>query len=254
MTDTVLDERHAIGANNPPEPTPFEVSRDRIDELMMESRNWLDGEPITEQRQADEVKKLLDLLRAEFKVADERRKAEVAPLDVKRAEIQARWNTLTGDNKTSGKGKAVLAAEIAKQALLPFEKAAAAERERIAAEKRAEADRKEREARLALQLAASTDLQAREDAEALARDAQRSQGAARKAENARSATTGSGRALSVVSKPVATVSEITEFAEFLFRDHHETFKAAMAVAAQDLATAGLRSIPGVTITMVDSVR
>ena len=37
----MTDERHAIGANNPPR-TVF----DEIDDLYLEASNWLDGQPV----------------------------------------------------------------------------------------------------------------------------------------------------------------------------------------------------------------
>ena len=93
--------------NNPPEPTPFEVSRDRIADLYAEAKNWCDGEPIDSEDKAAEVRKLLDMLGEEIRTADARRKTENEPFDAGKAEVQARYNTLIGDTK-SVKGKAIL--------------------------------------------------------------------------------------------------------------------------------------------------
>ena len=57
-TVVALDPRLAPGGNNPPEPTPFEQSRDEIEGLYLEAKNWADGTPIETQEQADAVGRL----------------------------------------------------------------------------------------------------------------------------------------------------------------------------------------------------
>lgn len=242
-----------IGANNPPEPVAFVESREEIHGLMIEARNFLDGAPIADQSQADAVARLMTLLAAASKRADTRRKAEAQPHDDAKAAIQARWNTLIGDNK-GGRGVAVLALETCRKALLPWEVAQRQAREAEAARLRAEAEAARRDAALATQLAAPTNLEERENADAMARQAAALERDARRAENAKSATAGGARALSVTGKPVAVITDLSEFSEHAFRNHRDRYAELMGVLAQELANARLTAIPGVRIDTVQSVR
>lgn len=242
-----------IGANNPPEPVAFVQSREEIDGLMIEARNWLDGEPIASQEQADAVARLMTLLSEASKRADQRRKAEAKPHDDAKAEIQERWNRLIGDNK-SARGTAVLALAACRQALLPWEVAQRKARDAEAARLRAEAEEARRQAQLATQLAAPTNLAERENADAMAREAAALEREARRAENAKSGTVGGARALSVTGKPVATITDLPEFSDFAFRHHHARYAELMATLAQELANARISGIPGVRIDTVNTVR
>ena len=67
----------AIGHNNPPEPTPFDLSKAEIESLYMEAKNWLDGEGVTTEAQAEAVSKLIDLLRKAEKAAEKVEEAKV---------------------------------------------------------------------------------------------------------------------------------------------------------------------------------
>lgn len=246
--------REHIGANNPPEPVPYVESRETIDGLMMEARNWLDGEPVTTQAQADGIARLMTLLREAMKTADTRRKAEAEPHDLAKAEIQTRWNKLLADNK-SGKGSAVIALEVCRSALAPFELAQKVERERVAAEARERAAQAARDAQLAAQVANRASIEDRERADRLEREAKAAQKDARKAESAKSATVGAnGRAMAVTARTKATVTDLTEFAEYLFRNHNGRFRDLMQDAATALNTAGVKGMPGVTLETDHSVR
>lgn len=142
-----------MGHNNPPEPTPFELSRSEAVDLFDEAKNWCDGEPVASQEQADALTALLDQIKAATKRADERRKEEARPHDEAKAGIQARYNELIGDTKTTGQGILVLATGAARKVLQPWlqkvedEKRAAAEAARKAQE---EIQRKAQEAFAAL--------------------------------------------------------------------------------------------------------
>ena len=242
-----------IGANNPPEPVAFVESREEIDALMIEARNWLDGEPIASQDQADAVARLMVLLNTAAKRADERRKAEARPHDDAKAAVQARWNRLIGDTK-AGRGTAVMALDACRKALVPWEVAQRQAREAEAARKRAEAEEARRAAALATQLAAQTNLEEREAADALGREAAALDRDARRAEAAKSATVGGGRALGVTGRPVAVVTDLAEFSEYAFRNHRARYAELMATMAQELANARISGMPGVRIDTVHSVR
>ncbi|WP_332116025.1 hypothetical protein [Azorhizobium caulinodans] len=184
-----------LGHNNPPEPTPYELSKKEIEDLSEEAKNWLDGGPIESQQVADAVGQLMGMLRDAVKTADERRKEENRPFDEGKAEVQARYNVLIGDTKTQ-KGTAVRAIEECKKVLQPWldeqEKARLAEAKRL----RDEAEQKAREAQEAVRAASGADFATRENAEAILRDAQRADKQAAKVENSRAQVTGTSRAIS----------------------------------------------------------
>jgi hypothetical protein len=173
-----------IGHNRPPvdEPTPFEMSEVEIGDLYAEAKNWLDGEPVSTQAQADGISKLIDDLRRAVKLANERRVFEKQPFDDGAAEVQARYNPLVEDGKTR-KGKAILAIEIAKKALAPWLQRLEDEKLAAAAAARKIADEKLRAAQEALRASQADDLAKREAAEVLIRDAEKAEAVATRAEN-----------------------------------------------------------------------
>lgn len=177
-----------MGHNNPPA-DPFGAIKAHIDDLYAEAKNWLDGEPITTQAQADEVGKLLDMIRGAEKVADEARKAENAPFDEGKAAVQAKFAPLIADTKAV-RGKTVLAAEACKAALVPWRAAQEAIKQEAARKAREEAEAAARAAAEAMRATQVDDLAAREDAERLVREADQAAKLANRADKA--ATTGTG--------------------------------------------------------------
>src|SRR3546814_12497247 len=63
-------------SNNPP---AYEAISLHIEDLIAEAHNFLDGEPIKAQGQADAVGKLLDMIRQAKKADDEQRVIENKP-------------------------------------------------------------------------------------------------------------------------------------------------------------------------------
>ncbi|WP_204165460.1 hypothetical protein [Methylobacterium sp. 17Sr1-1] len=236
----------AMGHNGGPALTPFEVSRDEIDALCSEARHWLDAGGIKTQADADGVSKLLDLLRKAIKRADERRAAEAKPLDDAKAEIQARYGALIQDNK-SGKGRAVLAVEVCKAALTPWLERQEAEKRAAAEAARREADERAREAALALQLSKPSDIEEREHAEDLAREARRAEAVAGRAEQDRASARGGARAVTLRTTYRAEVTDATEFARWAWVNCRDEIVAALAVIAGRQVAAGTRGIPGVAV-------
>jgi hypothetical protein len=59
-----------MGHNNPPEPTPIEAARETISLLDVEASAWFDGTPIENERQAEDVARLLDAARKAEKQFD----------------------------------------------------------------------------------------------------------------------------------------------------------------------------------------
>lgn len=233
-----------IGHNNPPEPTPFELSRDEIDGLFMEAKNWCDGEAVQTQAQADAVAKLQDAIRAAINRADDRRKAENEPFDRGKAEVQARYAPLIADTKAV-RGKAVLGLEACKDALKPFLIAQEKKRLEAAELARKEAARKEEEARAAIAQAQS--LEAKENAETLVREAREADKAATKIETVKASAKGGKRATSLHTYYESEVTDATAFARFVWTEHKADMLAMLDSLAAKYVAAGRRSVPGVTV-------
>jgi hypothetical protein len=239
-----------IGHNRPPvdEPTPFEMSEVEIGDLYAEAKNWLDGEPVTTQAQADGISKLIDDLRKAGNLADERRKTENVPFDEGKAEVQARYAPLIADTKAMT-GKVPLGIETAKKALQPWlkmledEKRAQAEAARKAAE---DAARKAQEALAAARKA--DDLAASEQAETLFQEAQKAEAVAVKAENSKAHATGGTRAMGLRSVWRAEMTNGRDAAAHYWSTRRADVDAFFQGLADADVRAGKREIPGFLIS------
>lgn len=241
MSAALVIDRHGIGGNNPPvsiEPTPYELSVAEIDGLVAEAGNWLDGEGVNSEAEAEAVTRLLDMLKAAVKLADERRITENIPFDTGKAEVQARYNLLIQDNK-SGKGRAVLAVETCQAALTPYRARQDAERIAAAEAARREANALAEAAQAALRASQPFDLAAREEAEALIAEAKRAEALAAKAE-----------------KPVATglrttyraeIFDETALARHAWEHHRNEMRTCLLTIAERQVRAGFRALPGVHV-------
>lgn len=150
-----------IGDNNPP--SEYETIKSKIEDLYDEAKGWIDGDPIQNQEQADQVEKLVSMIKEATKEADELRKGEVQPYDEAKAKIQGKYNLLIGKTK-SVTGKAVLALEACRDTLTPWKQAVQAKKDEEARRAKEEAERLRLEAEQALQAASIED---REKAQAL---------------------------------------------------------------------------------------
>ena len=227
----------AIGHNGPPQ-SPFEAVKVNIEDLYLEARNFLDGEPIASEAMADAVETLLDKIREAEKAADEARKEEARPFDEGKAEVQARYAPLIGSNK-SVKGMTVRAIEACKAALAPWRQEQ--ERIRLEAARKAREEAEKKAAEAAALSRAADDLIAKERAERAVKEAEQAAKAANKADKA--ATTGTG--LRSYFRP-----ELVDGVEAL-RHYWKTrpdamLAAAMALAKEDVQ-AGKRQIPGFNV-------
>lgn len=237
-----------IGHNNPP--TPFEMSRDEIEGLLVEARNWCDGTGVDNQEQADEVSKLLSKIREAANRADDRRAEEKRPHDDAAAEVQGRYNPLIAGFKTAikgQKGKATIAAEACKAALAPFLQRQEAEKRAAAEAARAEAEKAAREAALAFAVTRHSDLEGREHAEALLADAKTADRAAGAAERDRTAARGGGRAVSLRTSYRAELTDANAFARWAWINAKPELIAHLTTMAERRVAAGQRDIPGVTV-------
>jgi len=246
MTAAVaLDGRKITTSHN--EPTPFDLSKQEIDDLFDEAKNWLDGAGVASQADADGVSKLIDKLRKAKSAADERRKAEVKPLDEAKKEIQVRYNSLIGETK-GVTGKAILAIDVAKKALAPWLEAVEAKQRAEADAARIAAEAAQEAAQAAMRDArAASDLEAREAAEALVQQAKAAEKVATKAENAKAHASGGTRAIGLRTVYRAEVTDMRDFARFAWI----AFPTEMVEFLTDLAkrkvAAGNHQLPGVVV-------
>lgn len=234
-----------VGHNNPPEPTPFEAVKAKINDLYGEAKNWLDGEAIANQEQADSIQKLMRLIQAAEKEADEVRKEEARPHDEAKASIQERYNALIGKTKTVT-GITVLAIDACKKALAPWLLKVDEENQRKAAvaHKVAEA------ARLAaLEASQKRDsLEGSEQFEQAVKEARRAEDDARKAGNIKATAKGEGRAVTLRDYYRAEVTDYAEFARHVWSAHRSDLTTFLDAEAAKIVGSGARNgIPGVTV-------
>lgn len=228
------------------EPSPFDAVRVNIDDLFVQAKGFLDGEPVNSQAVADEIGSLLAEIRQAEKAADDARKMENKPFDDGKAEVQERYLPLIG-NTTKVKGKTILAAEACKAALAPWLKAqdaAKREAERIAREK---AEAAQREAAEAVRAAAPDNLEAKEAAEALVTEARKDQAAANRAAADRAHVTGGARATALRSVWRAERVSSQVAAAHYWQTNPTAFDAVLQKLADDDVRAGKRAIPGFNV-------
>lgn len=234
-----------VGHNNPPEQTPFDTVRDKINDLYGEAKNWLDGEPIANQEQANEVQKLMRLIQAAEKEADEARKEEARPHDEAKAAIQDRYNILIGKTKTVT-GLTVRAIDACKQALKPWLLKVDEENRRREEELRKEAEAK----RLAAMEAASQreSLEGRERFEQAVQDARQAEDDTRRAARSKASAKGEGRAVTLRDRYVPEVTDYAEFARHVWSAHRSDLFAFLDGQAAKIVGSGIHhGIPGVTV-------
>lgn len=212
---------------------------EHVEDLLLEARNWLDGEPITTEEQAAAVSSLLNRLRRTAKDADEARKAEKKPHDDAAKAVQAKWTPIIS--------KAELATTTAKQALAPWLKA-------VEDKQRAEAEFARREADRIAAIAAEahktagSDLQAVEDAERLLKAAAAAEKDAARAEKAKAHAKGGERAVGLRSVWSPALTDACAALKHYRAERPADLKAWLLEQAERDVRAGARSIPGFTIS------
>lgn len=227
-----------IGHNNPPD--RFTLFREHIEELLDEAKQFLDGEPIETDAQAEDVSRLLNMLRTAANDADEARKDEKRPHDEAAKAVQTKWKPVLE--------AADLAVSTAKKALAPFlqkkedEQRAAAEAVRMEAERQAAAARK------AAENASPADLAAQTTVRVLQENAADLEKKAAKLDKGKAQARGGGRAVSLRSVWTATLINPVEALKHYRATQPELLKQWLAEQAQRDVRAGKRSIPGFEIT------
>ncbi len=227
-----------IGHNQPPK-SLFEEAEDALATLHIEASNWLDGEPIENQAQADTIGTLINDIRAARKDADSARKVEAAPFDAGKREVQARYNPLldSADLMTTG----------CKKLLTPFLARVEAEKRAIAEAERKRADDARRVAEDAIRAAAATDLAAREEAEAKLREAKDAEAVAKRAESDKAAGRGGGRAITLRTFYEPEITDMTLVARYYWKADRTEVEAFFTDLVGHHVRAGDRNIPGVTV-------
>lgn len=165
-----------LGDNNPP--NEFEIVENEINDLYNEAKLWIDGDPITTQGQADQITKLLGMIKNAAKKAEEHRKYENMPFDEGKKAVQAKYAPLIAKTKDIT-GKAPRAITACQDTLTPWNVKLQAERDEKARIAREEAAKQQREAQEAMRAANLAD---REEAEKKLKAAQKMQPAVKKAE------------------------------------------------------------------------
>ncbi len=227
------NERAVIGNNQPPEPIdPFTGFAAHINDLYELAEGTLTGGEITTPEQAAQIEALKADIKKAVADAEKARKAEKEPhLEAGRA-VDAKWKVLTD--------KGTLAAKTAATALTPWLQKVQAEKDAEQKRLREEAEAKAEEARKAFQTTAPTDLEARANAERIAKEAAQATAAANRID--RSAT-------GLRTYWSATVTDYGALLAYMKATDPEGLKAMLDEYAEKQKNAGVRILPGVLIEM-----
>lgn len=222
-----MKDRHGIGGNNPP---AFEALSAHIGDLYELAQGCLTGAAIENQEQASQLEALKADIKKAVAEAEKHRKAEKEPhLEAGRA-VDAKWKAVTD--------KGALAAKTAADALTPWLLKVQAEKDAEQARLRAEAEEKARLAQEAFKASNVTDLDARADAEALAKEAAKATVAANKID--RTAT-------GLRTYWTCTVTDFGALLAYMKKARPDDLKAMLSDYAQSQVNIGVRTIPGVLI-------
>lgn len=232
-----------IGDN---QPDRFTLFREHLDELIEQAKQFLDGQPVETDAQAEDVSRLLNMIRKAANDADEARKDEKKPHDDAAKAVQAKWKPIleTAD----------LAVATCKKALAPFlqkkedEQRAAAEAARMEAEKQAAAARK------AAENASEADLAAQTTIRVLQENAADLEKKAARLEKGRAHATGGERAVGLRSVWTPTLVNPVEALKHYRATQPEGLKAWLLDQARQDVRAGKRSIPGFEIIETKEAR
>lgn len=238
--------RAVLGGNNPPGPTPFDLSKAEIADLYDEAKLWLDGTPVETQAQADAINTLKAKIKEAKNRAEEAREKEIKPHQETVKEIQDRYNQLIGKNK-SVTGLALKAEDACNAALLPFLKKLEEEQREAARLAREEAERKQQEALAAMRERDAANLEQRELAEQLVKEAKQAEEAARKAENVKAHAKGDGRATGLRTVYKAVVEDAREAAAWVWKERNAELMEFVQDQADKAVRAGAKSIRGFKI-------
>lgn len=231
-----------------PNITPFEALAIDIDDLLLEARNWCDGEAAETQEQVDEIARLKDELADRAKLLEAERVAEKKPLDEQIDAIQTRYNVYLAPLKNKKPGKVPTALDALDAAKRPFLLARDAEIKAAAEKARAEAEAKALEAQQAAQAAAANDLAARDEADAKLAEAEAAAKAAKAAEKEKAHAHGSGRAQGLRTRVVAEITDLKAAASFYWTADPAPFRELVQTLADTDARQNRRAAEGKGVT------
>jgi len=237
-----MNQIAAIGHNQGP--TPFDDIEARINDLYDEARQWLDGEKVTEQTQADALNTLASQIREAAKEAEEMRKAEAKPFDDGKKAVQERYNPLI----QKGKGKTELALNAVKSSLKPYLLELDRIQQEAAQKAREEAEQAERDAQAAMQHRDPSNLEQQEEANRLAEQAKSAQQAANKAENAKAHAKGNGRATGLRTRTKVSIDNERDAAAWAWKHEREQLMVFILTLAEKAVRNGSHKIEGFNIT------
>jgi predicted DNA-binding protein (UPF0251 family) len=224
-------------------PSPFEESQTEITDLYGEAKLWMDGTPVETQEQADAINTLKDKIKKAAKKAEENRKVEIKPHQDAADEVQARYNTLIGKNK-SVTGLAVKAEEACNAALRPYLLELDRQQREKAELARQEAEKLRLEAMEAMRQRDAANLEQREVAEKLVADAKAAEEVAKKADNAKAHAKGYGRATGLRTVWKAVMTNERDAAAWLWAERREELMQFVQEQADKAVRSGARSIKG----------
>ncbi len=233
-----------MGHNQPPK-TPFEIAEERCDLLHLEATNWFDGDPIANEGQASAIKKLLADVREAENDAEAARKVEAKPFNEGKAKVQARYETMLGRGKKPGRFDMIK--DICKKVLTPWLVKVQAEIDAAAEQARKDAEEAAAKAQKAFAEADQTNLEAREEAERYADDAQALNKHAKHAAKDKAVAKGGQRAVTLRTNYEPEISNYTEFARHVWQHHRTDMQEFLDEYARRLVRAGERNIPGITV-------
>lgn len=246
-----------IGDNGPPDDEEqalepkWEAIRIHLDDLLSEAANWADGAAVLDQSQADTIATLRQRLQDAANLADKARVAEKKPLDEAIGEIQDRYNAYIAPLKNKKPGSVSTATAALGNLLTGWLNKLEAEKQAREIAAREEADRIAGAALQAHQAASgSTDLAAIEEAGALMAQAEQAEITARTVEREKVQARGEVRAIGMRSYWHAAPIEgqggkaLVHYAQ----RQPERVKAFLQQLADEDVRAGIRSIPGFTVT------
>lgn len=226
-----------IGHNQPPD--PFEAFKLDLESLYDEAGNFLDGQPIENQQQADDISALVNRLRKSIGGADEARKEEKRPHDEAAQAVQDKWIPTIN--------RARLALTTAKNALAAFLSSQEAAQRAAAQALQEEAIRQAEAAALAQSQARPDDLAGQTTARARMLVADEARKAAEKADKARPQAKGGERAVGLRSRWTAILTDPCAALKHYREKQPAELKAWLTEQAQQDVRAGARTIPGFEI-------
>lgn len=221
-----------------PNATPDIAFSMAVDDLYAEAANFVDGAPVETQGQADALATIITSAKQIRKDADAARKDEKQPHDDAAKAVQEKWKPVLT------KVEDVIAA--VQKPLTAWLQAQEAERERIAQETRAEADRLAAEAVAAAKTSGSlTDLTATRELQDAAVKAGKD---AKRAAKAKSHVQGGGRAIGLRAYWQAEMTDSAAALRWARETHPDDLKEFLRELAGKAVNAGAREIPGFTVT------